>query len=55
MTTEKRKCKVLQKYASYTTKIIKECLTPIEAIELKNKLMSKPRQPFVAYDVVWMK
>jgi hypothetical protein len=50
---KQKTCKVVEKYASYTTKEIKRGMTPTEAIKLRDELMSKPRKPFVAYDAVW--
>lgn len=46
-------CKVISKYASYTNGVIETGLTPKDAIELRDRLMSEPRQPFVSYDAVW--
>ena len=50
---KKRTAKVIQKWASYTSKVIKTGLTPSEAIELRDKLMKEYRQQFVAFDAVW--
>ena len=53
MGKEKRTCKVVEKYASYTTKVVKSGLTPQEAVKLRDELMKQKRAMFVAYDAVW--
>lgn len=49
-----KRCKVVKKYASYTTKVVKENLTQEEAVKLRDELMKKHRPPHTYYDAVWM-